>query len=63
MAAWFSSFGVPPRGVSLCKLFVCREMVTMVRQKTANKGFIAKIVFLKDLEVKDETPASAGVFS
>jgi hypothetical protein len=35
----------------------------MVRQNTANKGFIAKIVFLKDLEVKDETPASAGVFS
>jgi hypothetical protein len=35
----------------------------MVRQNPATKGVISKIVFLKGLEVKDETPAPAGAFS
>ena len=51
--------GVPP-GVSLCKFYVCRE--TMVRQNTTNKRVIAKIVFLKDLELKSEAPAVPRLF-
>jgi hypothetical protein len=35
----------------------------MVRQNPANKGVIAKIVFLKDLWIKGKTPAVAGAFS
>jgi hypothetical protein len=35
----------------------------MVRQNPANKGVIAKIVFLKDLGLKSEAPASAEAFS
>ena len=50
--------GVPR--VSLCKFYVCRE--TMVRQNTTNKRVIAKIVFLKDLELKSEAPAVPRLF-
>jgi hypothetical protein len=38
-------------------------MATMIGQISASKGVIAKIVFLKGLRAKYETPAVAGAFS